>query len=215
MRWNSPTWPSASAEHDRDYVVTGGRILTVDRRTGHLNASSRPDWVLPLEAKLHVQHGFRVTIARASPSRLLRRFQISRMSGSAAEDFSTICSSIPDSDHDSAPPAAARRPEARLVVALVGRPTAPWWRGVCGCWRQPAGPGRDSDDRIEDIFDLMKASPAPGISLQLLTGKKSRALRLSWSHAGESGSVIIATQVVGRGVDIRLSPRHEQTVAWP
>lgn len=57
------------------------------------------------------------------------------------------------------------------------------------------------------IYDLCceEFADKEGVSLNLITGKDDKEIAEIYQHGGQVGSVIIATQLAGRGVDIRLS----------
>jgi hypothetical protein len=198
------------AERDRDYVVKDDRVVDVDRRTGHLNAGSRPPWVLPLESMLHLQRGFRsVTLTRSDPKRVLRRFQhVAGMSGSAAEDFLHYLFQyflIPITIPPRRPRQNGMRPDQTFRTRVEAHQAVVAHIVEAAAARRPVLVGTQTIEDAEAIFALLSAAPPAGASISLLTGKNEQAIAAVLEHAGQVGSIVVATQVVGRGVDIRLS----------
>src|SRR5262249_37071582 len=184
---------------------------SVDRRTGHLDFGSRLPWLLPLEARLHLQRGFRsVTLTRSDPKRVLRRFRhLAGMSGSAEEDFLDYMFQyllMPIT----IPPRLRRRQGMRAGQTF--RTRAESHRAIVEhvmeavAARRPVLVGAQTIEDAEAIVDLLPAPLPTGTVAHLLPGKNEEHIATVLERAGEVGSIVVATQVVGRGVDIRLSP---------
>lgn len=198
------------AEENRDYVLQQGRVIPVDRRSGQLEFRVTPDWALPIEFGRGTQRPAKdVVRTRTTPTRLLDRFaHMSGMSGSASDDFLDYILAhgllplvVPPRERrvDGLQPDSVYRTRAEADRAAVRLAHDAVKRG------SPVLIGTQTIEDAERVFEMLRADSPSGASLQLLTGKDEERIGMLLRDAGEVGSLIVATQLVGRGVDIRLS----------
>ena len=197
-------------QRDVDYVVKDDTVIIVDEFTGRLMPGRRYSHGLhqALEAKegVSVQRESRTlaTITFQNYFRLYRK--LAGMTGTAKteeEEFESIYRtrvlSIPThrpmirTDH---PDAIYRTVAAKFsAVASVVKE-----KHVCG---QPVLIGTVSIEKSEALSALLSHE---GIPHQVLNAKHHEREAEIVAHAGERGTVTIATNMAGRGTDIKLGP---------
>jgi hypothetical protein len=75
---------------------------------------------------------------------------------------------------------------------------------------RPVLVGTQTIEDAEQVHRQLQGLLPAGARLHVLTGKNERAIADVFSHAGEVGSVVVATQLAGRGVDIRLTAEAKE-----
>jgi len=192
----------------RDYIKQHGRIILVDQFTGRLMPDRRLSDGLhqAIEAKEGVKIRPRMmTYATITIQNYFRLYdKLAGMTGTAAteaEEFYAIYGLdvvvIP-----------TNRPMIRIDYPdVVYRTEKAKWEAIVReieeCYRagRPVLVGTTS---IEKSERLSKALKARGIRHQVLHAKKHAEEAKIIARAGEPGAVTIATQMAGRGVDIKL-----------
>ncbi|MFL5541250.1 MAG: hypothetical protein ACJ8J0_19845 [Longimicrobiaceae bacterium] len=199
------------AKEDRDYVVEEDGIAAVDRVTGKVERARVMPWILPLE----FHRGFpprprSLVVNRTTPRLFLQAFaHVAGLSGTLKDDSLEYLVSyrlptlvVPPrlSRRGTVEPLVARRTRAAAMEALVEEV-----RGIVAGGR-PVLVGTGTIDDAEAAREALRAGLPPQTRLRLVTGLSDREAAEAFARAGEAGSVVVATQLGGRGVDIRLTP---------
>ena len=195
-------------QRDIDYVVKDGKVIIVDEFTGRLMYGRRYNEGLhqAIEAKEHVE------VARESKTLATITFQnyfrlydkLSGMTGTALteeEEFRQIYNLDVIEIPTNKPVIRIDRPD------VVYRTKAAKYRAVvdkvvqCHAKGQPVMVGTVSIEVSEHISKLLKAK---GIEHQVLNAKYHDREAEIVAQAGRFGAVTIATNMAGRGTDIKL-----------
>ena len=193
---------------DIDYVVKDGQIIIVDEFTGRLMYGRRYNEGLhqAIEAKEGVQvAGESKTLATITFQNFFRLYgKLSGMTGTALteeEEFAAIYNldvvEIPTNrpvvrqDH----PDVVYKTEAGKFRAIVAQVKA------CHAKGQPVLVGTISIEKSELLSKLLKRE---GIPHNVLNAKHHEQEALIVAQAGKLGAVTIATNMAGRGTDIKL-----------
>ena len=202
---------TALALYHRDihYVVTEGKIQIVDESTGRVMADR--SWERGLHQLIEVKEGCepterRETLARLTYQRLFRRYVcLSGMSGTGLEVAREVRATyglevvrIP-----------LHRPSQRRYARVeVHQSRAAKWDAVARVVEQlalqegrPVLIGTRSVGASEEISAVLHAR---GIDHALLNAKQDGDEAATIASAGQAGRVTVATNMAGRGTDIRL-----------
>ncbi len=197
------------------YIVENDQAYPVDLITGKIDRSITPTWIIPLEYLSGLQaRPESVTLDKISGINFLKKFpHLAGLSGTIENDyfeyvytyfllpikieprFERHKENIPD--YIFAKRNDSLRQLAEEVKAIVSR-------------GRPLLIGTQTITDAEDIYRLLKEALPPATNVNLLTGKNDRDAAEYFERAGQVGQVLIATQLAGRGVDIRLSDEARQ-----
>jgi preprotein translocase subunit SecA len=195
-------------QKDKDYVVRDGEVIIVDEFTGRLMMGRR--YSEGLHQAIEAKEGVKIqqeskTLATVSFQNYFRMYEkLAGMTGTAAteaEEFSKIYKLdvvvIPTNkpmvriDH----PDTIYKTQKAKYTAVANLVEELYKKG------QPVLVGTTSIDKNEFLSELLKRK---GISHALLNAKNHEKEAEIISKAGEKGAVTVATNMAGRGVDIKL-----------
>ncbi len=198
---------------DRDYIVKDGQVIIVDEFTGRLMYGRR--YSEGLHQAIEAKEGVRVqreslTLATITFQNYFRMYsKLAGMTGTAAteaEEFQRIydldVTVIPTNepmireDH----PDLVYKTEPAKFAAVVQEIVELNERGC------PVLVGTTSVEKSEMLASMLRRK---GIDHQVLNAKQHEKEALIIAQAGRSGAVTIATNMAGRGVDIKLGGSAE------
>ena len=195
-------------KRDVDYVIQDGEVKIVDEFTGRIMEGRR--WSEGLHQAIEAKEGVRireenVTLATITLQNYFRLYEkLGGMTGTAkteekefVEIYNLHVVEIPTNE------AVARARPERLHLQDARREVR------CGARRhrraargRPAGPRRH--DRGRDLEYLSELLKRKGITHNVLNAKEHEREGEIIKDAGQPGAVTIATNMAGRGVDIKL-----------
>jgi preprotein translocase subunit SecA len=195
---------------DKQYLVRGNKIQIIDEYTGRVMADR--SWERGLHQMIEAKEGCPITgrqetLARISYQRFFRRYlRLAGMTGTAREvarelwavyrlPVVTIPTNrparrerIPDEVHATAPEKWAAIVESVRRFHLAGRPVLVGTRSVAAS---------------EHLSGLLNAALLPH---RVLNARQDQEEAEVVANAGTRGCITVATNMAGRGTDIRLAP---------
>jgi preprotein translocase subunit SecA len=195
---------------DVDYVVRDSRIVFVDGTTGRLCPDRK--WHNGLQQLLEVKEGLRLTPVQPTAARITRqRFfmryvRLAGMTGTAAESAREFRGTYGLRTREIPPRLPSRRtmlPD-RVFIDDQSR-----WRAVedeiarLHSAGRPVLVGCRTIDRSQQLVVRLDRCR---INYQLLNGKQTAAEADVITRAGGRSAVTIATNMAGRGTDVKLAP---------
>ena len=199
---------------DEQYLVRDGKIQVIDEFTGRVMADR--SWGHGLHQMIEVKEGCEITsrkepLARISYQRFFRRYQhLSGMSGTAKEVAGEL-GAIYGLAVVAIPPGKPSR--RRFHPDRIFRTEAEKWACVVATIERqhahgvPILVGTRSVAASEHLSGLLAEC---GLPHQVLNAKQDAAEAEVVARAGEPGRITIATNMAGRGTDIKLAPEARE-----
>lgn len=195
-------------QRDKQYLVRGGKVQIVDEYTGRVMADR--SWERGLHQMIEAKEGCAITgqqetLARISYQRFFRRYlRVAGMTGTAREVARELWAvyrlpvvTIPTN----------RPVRRRPLPDQVFLTSEEKWVAVVGAVRdlhaqgRPLLVGTKSVSASEHLSALLSAA---GLRHQVLNARQDQEEAEVIANAGEAGRITVATNMAGRGTDIRI-----------
>ncbi len=197
-------------EKDRHYLVRDGKVQIIDEHTGRIMADR--SWEQGLHQLVEIKEGceltaVRDTLARMTYQRFFRQYHhLAGMTGTAHEVSRELWTvyGLP------VIPIPTHRPSRRCYsTPRYFQTQHEKWQAVLASIRRMHALGRSvlvgvaSVAVAEQLSDLLQQE---GLDHQVLSAVNDRHEADIVAQAGLSGQITVATQMAGRGTDIKLAP---------
>ena len=195
---------------DRHYLVQEDKVVIVDEFTGRTMADR--SWERGLHQMIETKEGCpltgqRETIARISYQRFFRRYlRLAGMTGTARE----IAGELWGVYRLKVTRVPTRKPVIRRFAPVaMHRDASAKFAAVVAAIRRERDAGRPvlvGTRLVEASEQLAKLLDAAGIPYRLLNARQDGEEARIVAEAGQPGRVTVATNMAGRGTDIKLAP---------
>ena len=201
-------------QRDRDYIVRDGEVVIVDENTGRLAEGRR--WREGVHQSIEAKEGVEISLPTGEAARvtmqsfLLRYDRLAGMTGTtagAAAEFRGIyhlgVASIPTNR----PPQRIELP-TRIFATADER-----WQAIVEETHEmhrlgrPVLIGTRSIELSERLAAMLRES---GLEPAVLNANQDAGEAETISRAGEGSAITVATNMAGRGADVRLGPGVEE-----
>ena len=197
-------------QRDKQYLVRGGKVQIVDEYTGRVMADR--SWERGLHQMIEAKEGCAITgqqetLARISYQRFFRRYlRVAGMTGTAREVAREMWAvyrlpvvTIPTNRpvQRKAMPEEVYVTGAEKWAAIVEKLRALHAKG------RPVLVGTSSVAASEHLSEMLNSA---GLYHQVLNARQDQEEAEVVARAGEPGRITVATNMAGRGTDIRLAP---------
>jgi preprotein translocase subunit SecA len=197
-------------DRDKHYLVRDGKVQIIDENTGRL----MPDrsWEQGLHQLIEIKEGVEVTgrrdtLARISYQRFFRRYlHLSGMTGTAAEVAGELwavyrlrVAAIPTN----------RPAQRRYLPDRVYGSADDKWAAVVAAIRARHAAGQPvlvGTRTVAASEHLSKRLEQTGLPFRLLNARQDAEEAQIVAEAGAPGRITVATNMAGRGTDIKLAP---------
>jgi hypothetical protein len=202
------------ARKDTHYIVEHGRITYIDSKSGVRVPGLTPDWFVPLMVMLGQEPVMTVKMDKTWAVTLLSRFEhLCGLSGTIKDNNIEYLFSYGLKPVEVKP----RKPRnGQIARDMVFRSKAEALNQVVDAALghlsagRPVLVGTQNINDAENLYNLITPKLGRSVATNLLTAKNDRDAAEYFSQAGRPGTVTIATQFAGRGVDIRLTDEARQ-----
>ena len=197
-------------QRDKHYLVRGDKVQIVDEYTGRVMADR--SWERGLHQMIEAKEGCAITgqqetLARISYQRFFRRYlRVAGMTGTAREVARELWAvyRLPVVSIPTNRPVRRRRLADQVYATAAAK-----WAAIVERLRRLHGEGRPvlvgtrSVAASEHLSELLKAA---GLPHQVLNARQDQEEAEIVASAGSRGRITVATNMAGRGTDIRLGP---------
>jgi preprotein translocase subunit SecA len=195
---------------DRHYVVVNGEIVIVDENTGRLAEGRK--WRDGIHQAIEAKEKIEVSVPTGQAARItiqdlfLRYPHLAGMTGTAASashEFRKVYKKVV------VPIPTNRKPQRIVLPDRVYAHAEDKWKAIVEETREMHLKGRPvliGTRSIDKSLILSRLLTQAGISHQVLNAHEVATEAEIVSHAGEAGKVTVATNMAGRGTDIKLQP---------
>jgi len=197
-------------QRDKQYIVRGDKVQIVDEYTGRVMADR--SWERGLHQMIEAKEGCPVsgqqeTLARISYQRFFRRYlRIAGMTGTAREVARELWAvyRLPVVSIPTNKPVRRRRLPDRVYATAEAK-----WAAIVEALRalhaagRPVLVGTRSVSASEHLSALLTEA---GLPHQVLNARQDQEEAEVIANAGSRGRITVATNMAGRGTDIRLGP---------
>jgi len=197
-------------QRDKQYLVRAGKVQIVDEYTGRVMADR--SWERGLHQMIEAKEGCAITgqqetLARISYQRFFRRYlRVAGMTGTAREVARELWAvyRLPVVSIPTNRPVKRRRLPDQVYVSAAEK-----WAAIVATLRslhaegRPVLVGTSSVATSEHLSELLTAA---GLLHQVLNARQDQEEAEVVARAGERGRITVATNMAGRGTDIRVAP---------
>jgi preprotein translocase subunit SecA len=197
-------------QRDKHYLVRGEKVQIVDEYTGRVMADR--SWERGLHQMIEAKEGCPITgqqetLARISYQRFFRRYlRVAGMTGTAREVARELWAvyRLPVVTIPTNRPVRRRRFPDRVYASAAAK-----WAAIVERLRElhahgrPVLVGTRSVAASEHLSELLDAA---GLAHQVLNARQDQEEAEIIANAGSRGRITVATNMAGRGTDIRLAP---------